>query len=233
MNTNMRFYVIVANRLLKKGIESLIVSQYDSQAQICAVLERDLLNIKLNSDEGLVEVLFYQCENCKSGNPELFSFIKKHPNVRVVALLEHFDYQQVKKMFSIGVSAVISKDIDEDDFFLILNKVIRGGKGISAIYKEAVIELFCQTKIQAETADEESSEIELSDVLGCKYSLTKRERQVLKLIIDGLTTREIADQLFISLHTIETHRRNILKKMDVKNTAEMVRDAIKNQVIPF
>jgi DNA-binding CsgD family transcriptional regulator len=61
--------------------------------------------------------------------------------------------------------------------------------------------------------------------------LTKREKEVLKLIADGLSSQEIADKLFISLRTVETHRLNLNQKLDVKNTAGLVKEAIKRGLI--
>jgi len=61
--------------------------------------------------------------------------------------------------------------------------------------------------------------------------LTKREKEILKLIADGLSNQEIADKLFISLRTVETHRLNLNQKLDVKNTAGLVKEAMKRGLI--
>ncbi|MBW3545622.1 MAG: LuxR C-terminal-related transcriptional regulator [Bacteroidetes bacterium] len=58
--------------------------------------------------------------------------------------------------------------------------------------------------------------------------LTSREKEVLKLIVEEFTTTEIAEQLFISPHTVETHRKNLLSKLGAKNTAGLVKYAIEN-----
>lgn len=60
--------------------------------------------------------------------------------------------------------------------------------------------------------------------------LSKREEEIVKLVADGLTNHEIADQLFISIRTVETHKNRIMNKLDLKTTAEMVRYAIKNHL---
>ena len=61
--------------------------------------------------------------------------------------------------------------------------------------------------------------------------LSEREKEVLECIAGGLTTQEIADQLFISKNTVETHRKNLLYKLQAKNTAELVNNAFKKRVI--
>jgi DNA-binding CsgD family transcriptional regulator len=61
--------------------------------------------------------------------------------------------------------------------------------------------------------------------------LTKREKELVQLIAEGFSSQEIADKLFISLRTVETHRLNINQKLDVKNTAGLVKEAIKRGLI--
>lgn len=61
--------------------------------------------------------------------------------------------------------------------------------------------------------------------------LTRREVEVLKLIAEGLTNQEIADKLFISASTVDTHRKNLISKLNVKNTAALVRTAVENKII--
>ena len=61
--------------------------------------------------------------------------------------------------------------------------------------------------------------------------LTRREKEVLELIADGLTTQEIADKLFVSAATVETHRKNLLLKLEAKNVAAMVKIAAKLNLI--
>ncbi len=62
-------------------------------------------------------------------------------------------------------------------------------------------------------------------------TLTERETEVLKLISNGNTNREMANDLFISSRTVETHRRNIIKKLNLRNTAELIKYAIDNSLV--
>ena len=61
--------------------------------------------------------------------------------------------------------------------------------------------------------------------------LSERELQVLHLVSDGKTTKEIADELFVSSRTVETHRVNMMKKLNVQNTAELIKKAVKLNLI--
>ncbi|MEO5975702.1 MAG: helix-turn-helix transcriptional regulator, partial [Chryseolinea sp.] len=61
--------------------------------------------------------------------------------------------------------------------------------------------------------------------------VSRREQQVLQLIVDGLTNPQIAEKLFISLHTVDSHRKNLLAKFDVSNTASLIRMSIKHKLV--
>jgi DNA-binding NarL/FixJ family response regulator len=61
--------------------------------------------------------------------------------------------------------------------------------------------------------------------------LTRREVEVLRLIAEGLTNQEIADKLFVSASTVDSHRKNLISKLNVKNTAALVRTAVENKII--
>ncbi|MBT6836179.1 MAG: response regulator transcription factor, partial [Bacteroidetes bacterium] len=62
-------------------------------------------------------------------------------------------------------------------------------------------------------------------------SLSKREKEVLKLVIEGLSNTEVAAKLFVSLRTVETHKSNILQKLQLKNTVELVKFALKHNLL--
>jgi DNA-binding CsgD family transcriptional regulator len=72
-----------------------------------------------------------------------------------------------------------------------------------------------------------------SNLPGTAPVLTRREKEVLGLIADGLTNQVIASSLFISIATVETHRKNLLLKLNAKNTAELVKLALLNRLITF
>ena len=70
-----------------------------------------------------------------------------------------------------------------------------------------------------------------SDSMVSEIKLTKREREILELICEELSTNEIADKLFISAYTVETHRKNLLSKTGAKNVAGLVKFALQNKII--
>lgn len=125
----------------------------------------------------------------------------------------------------------MNKDIKPEDFVEFFNDVLNGQKALAPYFRDQVVKQFC-TKDEnfpklGKTSIVEEQLNHFEDI----YGLTKREKEILCLICNGKNTKEISDELFISLHTAETHRRNILAKLDVKNTAEMVKVAVMNRMV--
>ena len=78
---------------------------------------------------------------------------------------------------------------------------------------------------------EEHEPMELEDDFELKNNLTERELEVIKLITEGFESQEIANQLFISLHTVQSHRKNIMRKLNVHSASEIVRFAFENGLV--
>ena len=100
-----------------------------------------------------------------------------------------------------------------------INTVNRGERYI----KGHISETFIKSYFKRKRAEENISVI--------KQKLTKREIEILKHIAEGLSNQEIADLLNISIRTVEAHKHNIMNKLEIYNTAELVKYAIKNNII--
>ncbi len=133
---------------------------------------------------------------------------KKGLNTRVILLTMHTNPLMVEQFMKAGVSGYIPKDNAFSDLLYAIQTVASGGKFISP-------------SITREVFDEQGSGQEVQGIL------TNRECEVLQLIASGLTNKQIADKLLISLKTVETHRTRIMQKLDLHTTADLTRYAIK------
>ena len=115
-------------------------------------------------------------------------------------------------MRKMGAHGYLLKNTDEAELILAIRSVNTGKKYFSAEISEKMIN-FMSTQSISENV------------------LSNKETEVLGLISKGLTTKEIATKLFVSSRTIETHRANILKKLEVKNTAELIKKATKMNLV--
>ena len=139
----------------------------------------------------------------------------KYPNVKVIALSQFDEKRFVKQMVKNGASGYLLKDSGKD----ILEKAIRTVHGGEKYYCERLsIRLINQ-------------ELKLEDTKSLFPKLTERELEILRLIGKEYSSQEIADKLFISFHTVESHRANLMYKAGVKNTAGLIRWAVENDLL--
>lgn len=236
MKKNVRIFWVVDNQILGKGFESLLHSELDDSIKNQSLSKQNVLDYHFKEEENTQSVLILQLHLSQSdSNLKMYKFLRNKPWMKVVILMNQFDFRKTQFLFNLGVSGVIFEDIDAVDFISVMKNVLEGKKGISSGMRDRIIEEYCSKKeamlINESNPHHAEEAYERSTFSENLYSLTKREKEILKLICDGKLTREIADQLFISLHTIETHRRNILSKMEVKNTAHMVKVAISEGLV--
>ncbi len=137
---------------------------------------------------------------------------KRFPDVKVIALTQYSEKRFVKRMIKNGASGYILKDSDRDILLTAIRKVHAGEK------------YFCD-RLSFQLA---SQELKMQDTKNLFPKLSERELEILRLICQEHSSQEIADQLFISFHTVESHRANLMLKAGAKNTAGLVRWAVEN-----
>jgi DNA-binding NarL/FixJ family response regulator len=138
------------------------------------------------------------------------------PNVKILVLTMHKDREYLYQALSAGAHGYLLKEDSDEELFAAIGTIRKG-----AIYVTKALAGVVSTDISALFR---GGERKLS------RSLTGREREVLKFISEGKSNSEVAEILRISIRTVETHRANIMNKLDLKNTAELVRYAIQNSL---
>lgn len=144
--------------------------------------------------------------------------IKDHfPDIEIIALSMHDDEDSIRDMLKAGVSGYVLKSAGKADI-------------IQAIEKVSCGDPFYSQDVTLNLIEKKSGGVG-SELSEHSTELTEREIEILRLIVDEYTNQEIADRLYVSKRTVDTHRTNMLKKTDSKNTAGLVRYAIKNDLI--
>ena len=138
---------------------------------------------------------------------------KQAPGEKLAMLSAHEDSYHLEKALGAGANGYLSKEIEAKELLPALQAVIRGER----VFSRSILQL-----IQRNSAS-------IDDNSGAAVSLTKREQEILGMVVKGLTSSEIADKLSISPRTVETHRFNLITKFGVKNTAGLVRFAVLNE----
>jgi DNA-binding NarL/FixJ family response regulator len=137
------------------------------------------------------------------------------PEVKVLILTMHKDKEYLYHAFSAGAEGYLLKEDADSELISAIDTMRKGGTYISPLLSTQLADLFMQ-KSRPQT-EQSASPGEL---------LTTREREIIKLIAEGKSSREVADLLFISSRTVQHHRANIMKKLNIKKTADLVKYAI-------
>ena len=142
-------------------------------------------------------------------------------NVKVIIISSEIRKELVTAGIQCGIDGYLPKDVDVD----VLHEAIRTVNGGGHYFNEAITNLVFEDFYQKKKLTNTQGKITLPN------DLTKRELEVLALVASGKSNQEVADDLFISIKTVETHKNHILDKLGLKNTAELVKYAIKNKLI--
>lgn len=145
---------------------------------------------------------------------------QKLPSVKILALTQHEEREYVKQVLKSGGSGYLLKNSKKDEFIEAIEAVNSGKHYLSRQISEQMINDFITTE-QDDTSEHE------------EIKLTKREKEIVKKIADELSNQEIADELHISLRTVETHRRNIMQKLKVKSVVSLLKYASQHNIIDF
>ena len=140
---------------------------------------------------------------------------KEYPGTKVLILSTHNDEEYISRSFEAGALGYLPKDTNEAQIIAAIKSVSKG----DVYYTPEVSNILTQSLIKKKRT------------LGENQELTEREKEILKLIVEGLSNKEIGDQLFISVRTVDTHRRNIMEKIEARNTADLVRKALEEGLV--
>lgn len=142
---------------------------------------------------------------------------KTNPNLKVIGLSGHVNQLFVREMFAAGASAYILKQTASDELVRAIRDVMAGKKYLSSGVARGVVDAY----------------VELSQPTSKTPAfvvLTDREREVLQMIAEGRSTKDIGGEMGVSVKTVETHRRNIMEKLNLHSVAELTKYAIREGV---
>lgn len=139
--------------------------------------------------------------------------------IKIILHSSFVDEENIVKGFELGALGYVPKKFEVNELLEAIKTVNSGKRYIKGEVSEIFMDSFYKERSQKEKINE------------VKESLTKREIEVLKLITHGMTNQQMADELYISVRTIEVHKANIMRKLNIDSTAELVKYAIKNKII--
>lgn len=142
------------------------------------------------------------------------------PTTKALILSMHDSEEYVLQSLDAGAYGYLLKDTDKGEFVKALKQIHAGNKYFSGAVSNVLANRLLGSKSPEKNTRPDD-----------QYHLTKREREILRMVINGTPNKEIADSLDKSVRTIETHRFNIMKKMSVNNAVDMVNKAVKENLV--
>lgn len=213
MDKEIRVMLVDDHKMIRDGIRLMIKN--DPIVKIVCEAQDGLEAIEyINNNPLEIDVVLMDISMPKLDGIAATHDIKtNHPDIKVLALTMHLESSYISKMMKAGVSGYILKDSSRFELIDAI-KIIAEGK----LYYSADVSSVLLNSIMAESTDKKRTKDVVSD----------REKEVAVFIAKGLTSAEIGEELHVSARTVESHRRNIISKLDLKNTAQMISYAIKH-----
>ena|SRR5579883_333953 len=209
-----RIRVVIADdhTLFRQGIKNLLSAENDLEVVGEASNAGDLAAIvaQTRPDTVLMDI----------GMPGLSSFEaarairKEYPSTRVIFLSMYDDEDYVAECVEIGAAGYVLKDSPVDQLLTAIREVSRGGTFLSPRLLSRLVDGFRMNGRERPFG-----------------ALTKREREILKMLAEGRSVKEIASAFDLSVKTIEAHKFNLMRKLDIHNKAQLVQYAIQKKII--
>jgi len=205
---NINILLVDDNKLIRDGIKSILKStkkirvleEAENGIEAVAMAEMNdfdvvVMDVKMPEMDG-IEVTKH--------------IVKKKPNTKILACSLYDEFQYIEEILRAGAMGYILKNEGKKELITAIKSIYEGNSYFSEKISTKMMGRFIGDKSHKKVSN---------------TKVTRRENEVLKLIAEGFFNREIAEKLFLSPRTIDAHRRNLLKKLNAKNTAQLLKNA--------
>lgn len=213
----MKIILADSNELIRIGMRAVLSSEKNLEIVGEATSSEELISLIKNFGSDIVLIDYTSVGFSIDIIPRVIS---KFPNVSFVAITPEQSAQTLVNALRSGVKSYVKKDCDVSEIINSVKETARGNK----FFCGQILETIQRASIDVEDIDFESFSCE-------PILLSERENQIITFIAEGQTNAQIAETLFLSNHTINTHRKNIMAKLGVKNTAGIVMYAVKTNLV--
>lgn len=209
-----RIVLIHSSFLVRTGMKCLINAHSDFE--LCADVDNSTEAAALNCPHA--DVVVFNFKDLESGITQMSVYNKLFPKAHFLSISQMPSRFEVSEGLNKGVMSFLLPDCDEVEI-------------TEAIRSTAVSEQFFCGKILSQVVQSPDEALPASEYVCAGIRISARESEIIRLVAEGLTNKEIADRLFLSAHTVTTHRKNIMAKLGVNNTAGLVLFAIRNNIV--
>ena len=204
------------HKIIRDGLRSLLLTE--SKYEIVGEAENGQMALDLTTRLRPDLVIMDVNMPTMDGIDATRKISKIQPDSRVLALTMTNEQEHIRKMIDAGAMGYILKNSGQEELISAIDSIVAGNNYFSDEVKDAIM----QTIVRKQYKNDK--------IAGEAIPLTRREKDVLNLIVQEFTNYEIAQKLFISVRTVDAHRRNLLEKTAARNTAGPVKYALENKL---
>jgi DNA-binding NarL/FixJ family response regulator len=208
---NIRVILADDHQIVREGLRSIL--EKELRIQVVAQADNGRTTVQLVRELRPEIVIMDISMPDLNGIQATLQILQEVPSTKIIALSMHSDKKYVSEMLRAGASAYLLKDCAVDELERAIQAVIAGKVYVSPDVTGTMIEDY-RRHVERQKPEETSN-------------LTVKEREVLQLIAEGHSTKEIASRLGVSVQTIDTHRQHIMEKLDLHSVAELTKYAIR------
>lgn len=199
------------HKIMREGLRALLAKQKEIEVIAEADSGRGVIELcsQLHPDVVVIDISMPDLNGIDAAR----QITRDAPDIKVIALSMHSDKKYVKEMLSAGASGYLLKDAAFEELGMAIATVLKNKTYLSPQITDTVVKDYVNENVPKDSI--------------ASTALSAREREVLQLIAEGKSTRDIAAKLYVSVKTVETHRKQIMDKLGLNSIAELTKYAIR------
>ena len=199
------------HKIMREGLRALLAKQKEIEVIAEADSGRGVIELcsQLHPDVVVIDISMPDLNGIDAAR----QITREAPDIKVIALSMHSDKKYVKEMLAAGASGYLLKDAAFEELGMAIATVLKNKTYLSPQITDTVVKDYVNENVPQDSI--------------ASTALSAREREVLQLIAEGKSTRDIAAKLYVSVKTIETHRKQIMDKLGLNSIAELTKYAIR------
>jgi len=199
------------HKIMREGLRALLAKQKEIEVIAEADSGRGVIELcsQLHPDVVVIDISMPDLNGIDAAR----QITRQAPDIKVIALSMHSDKKYVKEMLAAGASGYLLKDAAFEELGMAIATVLKNKTYLSPQITDTVVKDYVNINVPRDSI--------------ASTALSAREREVLQLIAEGKSTRDIAATLYVSVKTIETHRKQLMDKLGINSIAELTKYAIR------
>lgn len=196
------------------SLKNLLASNYEENQNIHVINDLDSSYFTKTQ----ISILNLITKNSSETRQIVEDILANNIETNLIVIADFHNIDHVRRMFQKGVKAILNKEVNEVEFIDAVNQVKQGNVFLNSMLKNAMLDHICNVKVEEHDFAKQYSE------------LTLREKEIMKFIGEGKSSKEISNDLFISTHTVDTHRRNIMQKLNLNSNSRLMKFIYENNI---